>query len=84
MDRVEKIGTILLMVALVATLAHSHRRRGHQGNLTGVKVNTPALDYDRPGPAYLTSALPSHRRRDDYADPVSYFANGGATPDDNR
>lgn len=80
MDRVEKIGTILLMVALVATLAHSHRRRGHQGKLTGVSVNTPDL-ANRRGPVYLLAALPEHRRRDDYADPVSYFANGSETAD---
>lgn len=74
MDRVDKIFTILVTLGLVGVLVHAHRPRG----LGNVRVNTPALPkmYDR-GPAYLLSALPQHRVSDEYADPVSYYFNGG-------
>lgn len=72
MDRAEKIMTALVLLALVAVLLHSHRRRGHHGNLTGVRMNTSALpDPCHRGPAYLLSALPVERRSDDFTDAVS-------------
>lgn len=79
MDRFEKILTALSLTGLIAVLAVSHRRRGHNGNLTGLRMNTsahPCDGYAR-GPAYMLSALPLHRRSDDYADPVSYWPIGG-------
>lgn len=78
MERFDKIATALAIAVLIGVLAHSHRRRGHNGNLTGVRMNTPDLDTSQRGPAYLLAALPSYRRRDDYADPASYYTNGGA------
>ena len=71
MDRAEKIMTALVIVALIAVLLMAHRRRGHKGNLTGVRLNVSALDDNRRGPSYLLSALPIHRHSDDFAEPVS-------------
>ncbi|MDE2020004.1 MAG: hypothetical protein KGJ13_06700 [Patescibacteria group bacterium] len=59
--------TALVIAALIAVLLHAHRRRGHRGNLTGVRVNMSATDNDRRGPAYLLSALPERRLSDDFA-----------------
>jgi hypothetical protein len=78
MDRADKIFTILAFAAMIAVLASSHRRRGHKGVLTGVKANTSDMpDNSRVGPAYLLSALPARRVKDDYADPSSYFTADG-------
>ena len=79
MDRFEKICTCLVIAGLVAVLVASHRRRGHNGNLTGLRMNTSASRCDAylPSPAYLASALPLHRRNDDFADAVSYWPVGG-------
>jgi hypothetical protein len=77
MDRADKIFTILSMIALVGLLVHHHRPRGHRGVLSGVKVNTPAVPSMDVGPAYLLSALPIMRRKDDYADPSSYYTVDG-------
>jgi hypothetical protein len=72
MDRAEKIMTALVIAALVAVLANSHRRRGHHGNLTGVDMNMSASPCDdRSGPSYLLSALPDFRRENDFAPRVS-------------
>ena len=73
MDRAEKIMTALLIAGLIAVLASSHRRRGHHGNLTGVELNTSVSPCDNDyGPAYLLSALPDHRKKDDALNFVSY------------
>lgn len=81
MERIEKIGTALVMVALVAVLVHTSVRRSK--HLPDAALNTPAAPR-LAGPAYLTAALPSHRRNDDYADPSSYYVSDGApySPDD--
>lgn len=72
MDRIEKIGTCLVVAALIAVLVSSHRSRGHNGNLTGLRMNASAVPDDcRRGPSYLLSALPEHRRSDDFTDAVS-------------
>ena len=71
MDRTEKIMSCLVILALVAVLLHSHRSRGHKGNLTGLRVNTSTVDDEKRGPAYLLSALPIHRISDDLTDDVS-------------
>ena len=71
MDRAEKIMTALVIVALIAVLLMSHRRRGYNGNLSGVRLNVSALDDYRRGPSYLLSALPLHRNSDDVAPSVS-------------
>jgi hypothetical protein len=74
MDRFEKIASALVLAGLIGVLCHTHRRRGHNGNLTGIRMNQSAGPCDNDyGPAYLLSALPSFRRKDDYADPVSYW-----------
>jgi hypothetical protein len=77
MERIDKIFTILVMMAFVAFLVHGHKRRG----IASVHMNTSAspCDGDR-GPAYLLSALPIHRRQDDYADPVSYYEGNELQP----
>ena len=74
MDRFEKIMTALVLAGLIGVLAHTHRRRGHRGNLTDVRMNLSAspCDSDR-GPAYLLSALPLQRRTDDWAGIVGYY-----------
>ncbi len=79
MDRAEKIMTAIVIAGMIAVLCSAHRRRGHAGNLTGLRMNTSAspCDISRRGPLYLLSALPSHRRSDDYADPTSYWAGNG-------
>lgn len=78
MERFDKIASALGIAALIAVLCVSHRRRGHNGNLTGVRTNLSASPCDDDfGPAYLLSALPSYRRKDDFADPVSYWPVGG-------
>ena len=74
MDRAEKIMTALVIVGLIAVLANSHRRRH---GLPNVRLNTSAAPYECEGPAYLLSALPSHRRKDEFTDAVSYWPLGG-------
>lgn len=69
MERADKIFTILMAAALVGVLVHQKRPRDIGSRLDVSTV--PGHDSDN-GPAYLLSALPSRRVRDDYADPVSY------------
>lgn len=74
MERIEKIGTALVMIALVAVLVNTGWRRSK--HILDGDLNTPAVPR-LTGPAYLTSALPIHRRNDDYADPSSYYVADG-------
>lgn len=81
MDRAEKIMTALVIVALIAVLLHAHRRRGHNANLTGVKLMQSATNDCERGPAYLLSALPRHRRSNDKVQDVGCWPDTVYTDD---
>jgi hypothetical protein len=68
MDRADKIFTILSISGMIALLVCSHRSRG---KLAGVNMNESAAPSVKRGPAYLLSALPVSRFRDEYAGAVS-------------
>lgn len=68
---------ILAFIALIALLVATH---GKQWTQAARDINRIPLDRlgaskqpgaSERGPTYLLSALPSRRRRDDYAQPVS-------------
>jgi hypothetical protein len=76
MDRADKIFTVLAMLALVGVVVHRHCGCPPRDD-TRLDVSV-ATDAGR-GPAYLLSALPSHRRNDDFLDPISFGPPEGLT-----
>lgn len=78
MERADKIFMILAAVALIGVIVSQH---GAQWTLATRDVRKIPIDAlgstkrpdhgEHAGPAYLLSNLPSRRRRDDYAQPVS-------------
>lgn len=72
MDSFEKITLILMLGGLIGILVTSKPANMETRLIPRKRLGTSELPDDcKAGPSYLLSALPSHRRRDDYADPVS-------------
>lgn len=71
MDRADKIFTILALTLMIGILVCYHRPRG---NLADIRLNTSATPNPfKRGPAYLLSALPSHRAQNDFQEPTSIY-----------
>lgn len=78
MERADKIFMILAFTALIAVLVSEHGAQWSQATRDIRKIPLDRLGASKVadngsaiGPAYLLSALPARRRRDDYAQPVS-------------
>lgn len=74
MERVDKIFMGLALVALVGLFVHQ-RPAARKGWATPARsrLNVSATPDNRPGPAYMLSALPARRSSDDFVSPVSYY-----------